>query len=144
MAQHISQLLAHLTEPSTQWKLSLLQNWQQIIGNLSTKVTIEKILNDTVVLGVYDSCWLQELYLLSPTLVHMINTHLGQPHIKGIRLRLIANKKTKQTRLAYRAIHLLPSYEFSKQELKALEKIPDPVLQEALKRFRIRCHQESI
>lgn len=144
MTQHISQLLTHLMEPSTQWKISLLQNWKQIIGNLSTKVTIEKILNDTVVLGVYDSCWLQELYLLSPMLIHMINTQLGKEYIKYLRFRLIADKKTKKTKDTHHAIHVPPAYKFSNQELKALEKVPDPVLQEALKRFRVRCHQENV
>lgn len=143
MTQHISQLLSHLMQPSAQWKLLLLQNWQQIIGNLSTKVTIEKILNDTIVLGVYDSCWLQELYLLSPTLIPLINTHLGQPYVKQLRFRLISTKKAKKIKQSQDPFHFLHSYEFSLQELKALEKIPDPVLQEALKRFRIRCHRES-
>jgi hypothetical protein len=144
MTRHIGQLLTHLTKQTSQeWKVSLLQHWPHIIGNLSNKVIIEKILTDTVVLGVYDSCWLQELYILSPTLVTLINTHLGKPHIKQVRFKLITRKKIKQYTIQQQK-PIAPAYQFSTQELKALEKIHDPVLQEALKRFRIRCQQEPI
>ncbi len=46
------------------WKIKLLNNWEQIIGNLSQHVTIIKVLEDTIVLGVYDAAWMQELYML--------------------------------------------------------------------------------
>src|SRR5690349_13440966 len=75
------------------WQLHLIKNWSSIIGKLSTKVKLEKISNDTIVLGVYDSCWMQELYLLSDELLKKINSKLDEPKIKQIRFKQIGFKK---------------------------------------------------
>ena len=56
MATEIKDLITSLFEQHHDWKFQLLKNWDSIMGNLATKVKLEKIQEDTLVLGVYDSC----------------------------------------------------------------------------------------
>lgn len=66
------------------WKFTLFAQWPSIIGSLNTKVTLEKVTDTTVVLGVIDSCWLQELYCLTPLVQSLINKSLDKPRIEKI------------------------------------------------------------
>lgn len=124
------------------WQLHLIKNWNSIIGKLATKVKLEKISNDTIVLGVYDSCWMQELYLLSDELLKKINSKLDEPKIKQIRFKQIGFKKAaivkpRKNHFEFKKVHLSP------KELYALKKISDPQLEEALKNFLVRCYSEK-
>jgi hypothetical protein len=87
---------------------------------------------------------MQELYLLSSTLLETINRNLDQPRIKQVRFKLIGKKEQKKqtgTAPPYKdepkTITLTPT------ELKALERITDSDLRTALQSFLIRCYQEK-
>ncbi len=121
-----------------------MKKWPEIVGQLASKVTIEKIYAESVTLGVYDSYWMQELYLLSPTLVETINRNLDQHRIKQVRFKLVRKKeqkKKKSTATIHKdeplTITLTPT------ERNALERITDPDLRAALQSFLIRCYQEK-
>lgn len=141
MAVYLKELLHNLINPEKNWKTDLLYRWRDIIGSLHTKVRIEKINNDTLVLGVFHSCWMQELYLLSPLLIKTINEKLDQPYIKEIRFKQVCLKKEKlkMSRLQATA---KKNVILSKEDERTLAKIVDPTLRDALKAFRIRCYQE--
>src|SRR5438105_15060368 len=87
MAANLKELLQTLINPHKNWKTDLLYRWKDITGSLYSKVRIERIHDDTLILGVFHSCWMQELYLLSPLLLKTINEKLDQPHIKQIRFK---------------------------------------------------------
>jgi hypothetical protein len=145
MTAHIKTFLQPFFQSNDQpWKMNLLEKWPEIVGQLASKVTIEKIYQDAITLGVYDSCWMQELYLLSSTLLETINRNLDQPRIKQVRFKLIGKKEQKKqtgTAPPYKdepkTITLTPT------ELKALERITDSDLRTALQSFLIRCYQEK-
>ena len=141
MATNLKELLQTLINPTKSWKTDLLYRWKDIIGPLHTKVCIEKIHDDMLILGVYHACWMQELYLLSPLLIKTINEKLDQPYIKQIRFKQIPSKKNK---IKITAIKCVQKKEIilSKKDENTLTKITDPILREALKAFRIRCYQE--
>lgn len=141
MPNNFKDLLHTLINPGNNWKTDLLYRWKEIIGPLHNKVIIEKIHNDTLVLGVFHSCWMQELYLLSPLLIKTINEKLDQPYIKEIRFKQVIVKKDK---IKTSAVKTAPKKEviLSTKDERTLEKITDPSLREALKAFRIRCYQE--
>jgi hypothetical protein len=123
------------------WKIKLAQEWQAILGPLSAHVTLEKVDNDTAILGVYDSCWMQELYLLSPLLLKTINTTLDQPHIKQLRFKK-AERKHQETEPQKR--HYIPKQiRLTAKEEHALKLVHDESLRSVLKRFLIRCYQEN-
>jgi len=137
MANNLKELLQTLINPEQNWKTDLLYRWKEIIGPLHSKVRIEKIHNDTLILGVFHSCWMQELYLLSPLLIKTINGKLDQPYIKQIRFKQVSLKKNKIKTSAISITHKKEVF-LRKEDEHALAKITDPALRDALKAFRIR------
>ncbi len=131
MTSHIKTLLQPFFQSNNQpWKLNLLKKWPEIVGQLASKVTIEKIYAESVTLGVYDSCWMQELYLLSPTLVETINRNLDQPRIKQVRFKLIGKKEQKKKKSTTPKHKDEPkTITLTSTEQKALERIADPEIQ---------------
>ncbi len=141
MTQHIKNFLKQFVSKSD-WKLDLIAKWPMIIGTLNDKVTLEHVDETSITLGVNNSSWMQELYLLSPMLRDIINKHLDKPRIKDIRFKnvtfkakdiphatLIPHKKNKPVTL-------------SSKELETLNNIKNAELRDVLKQFLIRCHQE--
>lgn len=141
--QDVKNILDVLLKPSLQqeaWKLNLIKNWPTVIGSLHEKVSLQKIYKSSVVLGVYDASWMQELYLLSKLILKKINSTLDQPRIETLRFQCIEKKivvqhKKSTTRKTVKSFSLKP------QELKALQKIQDQQLSEALQGFLEKCQQ---
>ena len=123
---------------TTGWKLKIISDWPVIIGNLHEYARVEKVYDDAVLLGVYDTCWMQELHLLSNIMIKKINLHLGENHIKQIRLKYVEKhefKPIKQVILTNNSDRKL-----SEQEKIALEKIQDCDLRLAMQDFLQKCH----
>lgn len=141
MAVYLKDLLNKIVHPEKNWKTNLLYQWHDIVGSLHSKVRIEKIYDDTLILGVFNSCWMQELYLLSPLLIKTINEKLDQPYIKQLRFKYVnikiskKNSKTSHTKKN-------KDIKLTKEDERTLAKITDPTLRDALKAFRMRCYQE--
>ncbi len=143
MIKSIKDLIRNAIDHQDNWKLQLLQHWPTILGNLKTKVHLEKINDDHLVLGVADSCWLQELYMLSPLLIQTINKKLDAPRIKSLRFKKIGMPKQKEKReLPTKRLNcrMIP---LSSKEQQALHRIEDPELRAAISAFLRRCQQEN-
>ncbi|TET06416.1 DUF721 domain-containing protein [Candidatus Dependentiae bacterium] len=145
MTRVIKDLISTVFKAKEIWKYNLLRNWDTIMGPLSTKIRIEKILDNAVVLSASNSCWLQELYLLSPLLIKTINQNLDKPRIKQIYFKKAGasidkyskwKRKTKY-KTALKEIHL------TTKQKQALAYIKDPQLCKALEQFLKRCHGEN-
>jgi hypothetical protein len=150
MAKKLGDLVATIFHQKHDWKIALLRSWPTIVGPLGPKIRLEKITDTAIVLGVQDSCWLQELYLLSPVLLKTINKTLDAPRIKTLRF-IVAdmtakNKKSSMISSSSRqrtSSHLfLKTRCLSPVEQAALAKITDQELQHALTQFLLRCYQE--
>lgn len=142
MAICLKELLHALIRPDKDWKTNLLYQWNSIIGSLHDKVRIEKIYDDTIILGVFHSCWMQELYILSPLLIKTINEKLDQPHIKQIRFKHISKKKPLQDKSTRNVTKKERPVQLTQKDERSLAKIADPGLKNALTAFRMRCYQE--
>jgi flagellar biogenesis protein FliO len=143
MAQPIKQLIHSVFDKPDNWKIDLLRNWDTIIGNLNTKVYLEKITDDTLVLGVTDSCWLQELYLLSHVILQVINEKLDRPRIKQLRFKKIGIRPVKKAAYTAPKPRARVQRPLTSKEKQALTNIKDAQLQQALEDFLIRCYQEQ-
>ncbi|MFC1842708.1 DUF721 domain-containing protein [Candidatus Dependentiae bacterium] len=145
MAQNIKNVINTVFSKQNSWKIKLLQNWPSIIGKLKSKVRLEKINKDSLVLGVYDSCWLQELYLLSPILLKKINEKLENQQFKRLRFKQVGIKKNKQQKKPIKQEIEISVTKLTKREEETLQKIKDPDLCQALRDFLIKCQngQES-
>ncbi|MGA9530414.1 MAG: hypothetical protein WBQ73_00810, partial [Candidatus Babeliales bacterium] len=62
MARKIKDLLPLFFSKRVCWKIELLNAWPTLFSEFNVKITLEKILDELLVLGVSDSCWMQELY----------------------------------------------------------------------------------
>lgn len=140
---HIKNIIQTFISIKNNWKIDLLKHWPDIIGKLKVRVTLEKIEEDSIILGVADACWLQELYMLSPLLCSLINKKLDNPRIKRIRFKKVAVAPLKKKKLTY-INTIVPERKkslLSAKEQKALTQINDLELQEALKNFHSRLTQ---
>jgi hypothetical protein len=142
MALYLKELLHAIIHPEKNWKTDLLYRWHDIIGSLHSKVRIEKIYDDTLILGVFHSCWMQELYLLSPLLIKTINEKLDQPYIKQIRFKHVGLKELQKKHSPHKIAKKKKPVELTKEDERTLAKIADPALRDVLKAFRMRCYQE--
>ncbi|MGB8467495.1 MAG: DciA family protein [Candidatus Babeliales bacterium] len=140
----VAQLLS--TYQNSDWKIAIIKQWPDIIGDLAAHVVIEKIDDTVITLGVFDSCWLQELHLLSPLLLQKINRTLDDKKIKQVRLKQVPRTRNKQllkkhqkesTQRNNKAVAL------HQQEIQALARVPDKALANALKRFFEKICQEK-
>ncbi|MBM18029.1 MAG: hypothetical protein CL947_03110 [Epsilonproteobacteria bacterium] len=123
-----------------QWKFQLMQQWSTIMGNLVSKVSIHKIYNNSIVLGVSDSSWMQELYMLSNLIKKKINATLDEPRIETIRFQYVAKKEKSKQQVLTSKQPEQSTRTLTHKEKKALEKISDPELSEALQRLLTKCH----
>lgn len=123
--------------------MELLIRWPEIIGDLGSKVILEKIQDTTLVLSVANASWMQELYLLSPLLLRTINEKLDQPRIKHLRFKQAELKKVRPQAVAPDHKPLPRELHLSPHERAALGHVKDPELSAALTRFLARCHQNK-
>jgi hypothetical protein len=141
----IKSVIESLDHFKQNWKFKLLSAWPSIVGSLGGQVVLEKINDNSVVLGVVDSCWMQELYLLTPLVQSLINKFLDEPRIQKIYFK---TKKTGKNRSLYLHYHPQQAEEYahvplSLQELKALAEIQDDELKRSLSLFRKRCSRNA-
>lgn len=143
MAIAIKKILDELLTNQDNWQLQLLSHWPAIIGSMKANVQILKIYEDTLVIGVLDSCWLQELYLLTPLLLRQINEKLDKPRIKNLRFKALGIKeKTARKNIGNRSCSIKQVH-LSLQEKERLASIKDEQLREALQQYLYRCHREK-
>ncbi len=138
----INQVLDNFLKQQENWKHYLMANWDHIVGAIAHHARIEKIENDTLIIGVYDSAWLQELYMLSPILLNKINQSLEKPYLKKIRLKHAAKKRCFGNKKKPLRQEIAPIQRaLTPREKCALQKISDDELSRALTNFLMRCHQ---
>ncbi len=126
------------------WHHILIKLWPSIVGTLNDKMCLRKIEGSALLIGVYDSHWMHELAMLSPTLIRSINLALSKEcvtHIRFIGSMRDVQAKNNQLMGNYKKLPekkttmmpLLPHYD------DALQKIQDHALREYLKILFYKC-----
>ena len=140
---NIGEFLGKFVKSQNGWKSTLLKDWPIIIGSLKSKVRIEKISKNVLILGVTDSAWMQELYLLSSPLIKTINDHLKHPHIKKLRFKNVApTKKQARKKNTFYKKTINSHIQLTYSHKLALKNIKDMQLRIALKDYLRRCYAE--
>lgn len=140
MAVGLNVLLNSLLKTDNDWRLRLVKEWPVIIGDLHSKMRLEKVVDDTIVIGVYDSHWMQELFMLSRTILRTINIKLGNEEVKQIRFTLAtAQKKSLKPKKITETRESLNVLRLSQQQSAALGTIKDLDLQQSLQKILQRC-----
>lgn len=148
MSKQIKQLLENFIPKEHLWKIKLFMHWDEIMGPLKDKVTIEEIKDGILLLGVVHPAWAQELFLLSHTLKQKINTCLQQERIKVIRFVFIDKSKRSiapQTQYFDKKIAIKQPklVTLTQQEQKILQGIKDQALKTSLEEFCVRCKKSK-
>jgi hypothetical protein len=143
MAIQLKELISSLINVQSDWQISLLENWEKIVGYLSKYTYICSIKNDTLFLGVFESVWMHELFLMSGNLISSINDFLGSEKIKHVRFKLVPKRTAKKVKE-----EIIVSFDKPKIQLKltdtqtlALSSIKDEDLRKSLVSFLERSLQ---
>ena len=150
MSVQVRHLIAHIIPKQHRWKMDLFQQWSSIIGSLSDKVRIEKIVGNKLILGVIHPAWAQELFMMSHVIKDKVNSALKQERIKEVRVKAVdfmeATQKTANRQRQCDRINPTPGaiITLSFLEKKALAVVENKELQEELRRFYIRCKERGI
>lgn len=142
MALPVKTILDELLSHQDNWQLQLLNQWPSIVQSIKTRVHLLKIEPEMLTIGVQDSCWLQELYLLSPLLIATINQKLDQPRIKQLRFKALGTQEEKQKKDKTAFVRAKRTVTLCPKEQATLASIPDEQLRMVLKNYLIRCYQE--
>jgi len=139
-------LLENFFQKQNNWKITLLSKFHEIVGaDLKDHVSIIKINETSIVIGVSNSCLLQELKTLTSILLANLNRSLDIPRLTSIQFKLQGLSQTQKTFLAFNdcnpLIHEAPS--LTQHDQKALNKIKDKELAHVLESFRKRCYREA-
>ena len=121
------------------WRFFLLSNWPTVVGNLHTKMRLEKIQDDMLVIGVYNMHWMHELFMLSRSIIKTINAKLDQPYVTKVRFVIAEPREQQKAKKIMKTSIPERSYTLSQRERKVLDGVKDTELQEALKNFLVRC-----
>lgn len=145
MAQPITRLLETFITQPADWRSHLVRNWQTIVGALHTRMCLEKIGEDgTLLLGVHDSRWMQELFYLTPTIMQTINTYFNHTYITRIRFILSRTehnpykhrpKGNNSTDCSTARGAEKPLRSLTTAEQLALRRVDDPQLQQILRQI---------
>lgn len=141
MATILKDLLPQLIE-AQDWKIKLLENWQEIVGSLNTRIKLEQIKETTLIIGVYELCWMQELYMLSKVILNSINRALDGNYVTSLKFKIakeqeiIISKNIKQYK-----VRNIKQLILTQEDKNALTKIKDEQLQNALIGFFTHCYQ---
>ncbi len=140
MATLVKNILDNFFDTDNDWRKKLYKDWSSITGDLNDRMCLCKVYNDTLVIGVYETCWMQELYTLSRYIMKNINKHLGKDYIKNIRFQLVNHQKEMTVRRLKSFSHYKPpTITLNEQQQAALVSIKDVQLRQALTTFLACC-----
>lgn len=124
---------------SDDWQTSLARGWTTAVGELATHMRLEQIRGNLLIIGVYDSHWISELFMLAPRIVQEINGFLGGSYVAQIRF-VLANQTVKQTSSQPRKKmrdfrEPISAMQMTARQAQILASIKDVQLHDALEKF---------
>lgn len=127
------------------WHHKLITEWHDVVGNLANIMTLEKVHGTTLVIGLYEHSWAQELYMLSDVIIKTINQHLDQPVITKLYFRLANSADQQLPEIVPLPTDLQPRapIPLTSREQQALNGIEDEDLKTALSAFLTRCKYQT-
>ena len=125
-----------------EWKLTIMEQWPTIVGALHDKMRLQRIQDSTVVIGVYDSRWMHELYYMQQLLLEKINQTLTSPRVTAIRFVLVKRTSYETQKTIFNIIDdtspTKSQKKLSEKDLELLHRIKDHELRTALERIYAR------
>lgn len=135
----LKEILERVLTDDGDWRTTLLRQWPDIVGNLHSRMALDRIDGSTLIVTVHDSHWMHQLFMMSRFLVQTINRNLGGNYVTHIRFytKPLAARPVTVPPLRYQP----RSIELASHHIKALALVPDEELREAMRTFLERCLQ---
>ncbi len=134
----LKDLLGSTLPAQCDWQSRLAREWATALGDLHTRMRLERIQGTTVIIGVFDSHWIHELFMLSPLIIQTINTHLGKIYITHVRF-IVANQRKKSTPKEKVPCQSHNRKTMSSRQELILRSVKDVQLQEILEKVFYHC-----
>lgn len=138
----LDHVLADAGANDTDWRMTVIKKWHEVVGPIARYAVIEKIDGDTLVVAVASNIWMQELYSMSPILIKRVNQLVGGQRIAKVRFKYL-----QKARCSARArVVAAPSESqaadrvLNASEHAALKRVSDRELSQALRAFLMRCY----
>ncbi|MBN2267487.1 MAG: DUF721 domain-containing protein [Candidatus Babeliaceae bacterium] len=145
----LKELVARVVPKSRDWQTVLFAGWQFAVGDLHQHMRLERVDGSRLVVAVYDSHWMHELFMLAPAIIKAVNEYIGSPEVSHIKFTLARSRRRssslKENDSAKVKKDLGESRESAarpqigaRHEL-VLRSVKDDELQEVLRGFFNRC-----
>lgn len=147
MAILLNNILEKILNHNNDWRFKLIKNWDKVACGLATRIRLESIFATTVVIGVYEAHWMQELFLLSNIILDNINKVTINYKVTNIKFKLVsADKKINQKKYnlnksCTNSIMRAPAVLNETQKL-ALKRLNNQDLENVLISFLARCQEK--
>jgi len=133
-------LLESFLSQQDEWQAYLLKNWNAIVGELHTRISLEYIRGTLVIIGVHDLHWMHELSCLSRELLMAINRPFDKPKVTRVRFILSRRYQVQQRKRfaplsppQQQKVDSITPRSLTEHHNSALAKIDDIQLQEILR-----------
>lgn len=135
----LKELVNYVFPVQSDWRLLLVRLWPELVGDLHERMRLERIKGDVVIVGVFDACWIHELFMLSPTLITLINERLGGMYVRKLHFiltdRRVLLSRQKKIEIAG---HKKTGISMGSRHQQVLRTIKDEQLQKILETFFYR------
>lgn len=120
---------------SSGWQTRLAREWPSAVGQLATRMRLEQIKGELLIIGVYDSHWIAELFMLAPGIISEINNFLGETRVHQLRFVLTTNSNKTHTKKCPDGPTIRKRATMSARHEQILATIKDRQLHDALEKF---------
>ncbi len=117
------------------WQTRLAREWPNVVGTLSERMRLEQVKGTMLVIGVYDSHWISELFLLTPRIIEEINKFLGSNQVTHLRFVIAKRTSSHKKTEFFENSEQKPRARMSPRQEKVLSSIKDRQLHDALEKF---------
>jgi len=95
--EHIHQLITHVFKRhGSNHYFTLLRAWNDIMGRIADQTRLETLDGSTLVIGVYQPQWMQELHFCSQMIRDRVNAYVEAEVVQMVRFKLVTQRSRSQ------------------------------------------------
>ena len=147
MIKSLKNLMLNAIPADQRWKMTIMEHWPTIIGELHNRVFISKIEGSILFISASHPAWAQELSYLEPAIKKNINDLFKRPMISTIRFSCHNRNKNCDTHVLQPIKKIQEQRQeiptLSPEEKRILAPITNSELQSELEAYLIRCKKHK-
>jgi len=140
----LGKLVAAVLPGDASWRMRLMREWPDMVGDLQQHICLKKIYGQCVVVGVYDVHWLHEMHMMAPLLLSLMNEKCGEGAVVSVRFTLVQRREPrdeKKSGVVQEPVEkpAVVQDRMGARHHQALGGVKDEQLKDALQKFFNRC-----